>query len=707
MSQPLAASQIRLNLVDLIDQAVDPSAGGGVAAAIGSFFLRSGTGQAWLKTGAAATNWKKLVQSFEWYSVKDYGAVGDGVADDTASVQAAINACATAGGGVVYFPSGQYNVSQLTINGQNNVQLRGAGTSSIIRWTFNAATLAGSMITITGSANTSLQDLQLNGAGLTNPAVSRLNHLLAIGNATAADVTDTRVNNCFFTGMVANSGDGVHVLGTAANLVSRTWVKNNRFDGCSRFGVGVEQGAQNGWINQNFFTNCETDIAAVATAAVAITGYQFLANQIVHTGAVRHAIRIEGNAGAVFQAVQVAENIVLGGFAAFTNCKYTTLTNNIVTSGAYASADAVWRVFGSMTITILHGNTIERDAGSSIGPVVGLELAAGAAPTLTRVGRNMLAQDRTGANFITVADCTRFSIGSNICRLANATGTVYGFDIQAVTVALTDCLIGPANQFTAGAASMAACVRMLANGANVTDFSIIGNQGDNCDYGVRLEIGGGGGTFNGQRMIGTNGFDVATGDIQQVGVAVTVNIGFNVASGLVGSQATQGTGSPEGVVTARVGSLYLRTDGGQASSVYYKETGTGATGWVGIGGSSMTFGTNDTTAAATAVFMAPGFILVSSVTEIQQAVTRIATIRNLRVQVATAGTTAATVTYTVRKNGVDTALVATIGNTATGLASDLVDSFTVVGGDLISLKITKSGAVATGQAGVIASIEVV
>ncbi len=41
-----------------------------------------------------------------------------------------------------------------------------------------------------------------------------------------------------------------------------------------------------------------------------------------------------------------------------------------------------------------------------------------------------------------------------------------------------------------------------------------------------------------------------------------------------------GTGSPEGVVIAGVGSLYLRTDGGPVTSLYVKESGTEATGWV-------------------------------------------------------------------------------------------------------------------------------
>jgi hypothetical protein len=43
---------------------------------------------------------------------------------------------------------------------------------------------------------------------------------------------------------------------------------------------------------------------------------------------------------------------------------------------------------------------------------------------------------------------------------------------------------------------------------------------------------------------------------------------------------SRGTGSPEGVVTALVGSLYIRTDGGAATTLYVKESGTGNTGWV-------------------------------------------------------------------------------------------------------------------------------
>jgi hypothetical protein len=41
-----------------------------------------------------------------------------------------------------------------------------------------------------------------------------------------------------------------------------------------------------------------------------------------------------------------------------------------------------------------------------------------------------------------------------------------------------------------------------------------------------------------------------------------------------------GNGSPEGVVTASVGTLYRRKNGGAGTCLYVKESGTGAVGWV-------------------------------------------------------------------------------------------------------------------------------
>lgn len=63
-----------------------------------------------------------------WISVKDFGAVGDGSANDTIAVQDAINYANTLGGGVVYFPEGTYNLSIVTY--QPGITFQGEGGNS-------------------------------------------------------------------------------------------------------------------------------------------------------------------------------------------------------------------------------------------------------------------------------------------------------------------------------------------------------------------------------------------------------------------------------------------------------------------------------------------------------------------------------------------------------------------------------------------------
>lgn len=65
-------------------------------------------------------------------TVKDFGAVGDGVTDDTESIQDAIDAVMSAGGGALYFPAGTYKTTgQLLIDLSANVQ-RFAGRIHLI-----------------------------------------------------------------------------------------------------------------------------------------------------------------------------------------------------------------------------------------------------------------------------------------------------------------------------------------------------------------------------------------------------------------------------------------------------------------------------------------------------------------------------------------------------------------------------------------------
>jgi hypothetical protein len=79
-------------------------------------------------TAAGATAQTVQTKLEQYISVKDFGAVGDGVADDTAEIQAAIDAVIASGGGMLYIPAGTYKTtSALTVSDASKINIQGAG----------------------------------------------------------------------------------------------------------------------------------------------------------------------------------------------------------------------------------------------------------------------------------------------------------------------------------------------------------------------------------------------------------------------------------------------------------------------------------------------------------------------------------------------------------------------------------------------------
>lgn len=66
------------------------------------------------------------------FDVRDYGAKGDGVTNDTTSINSAINAAVAAGGGTVYLPHGTYSISTVLLIYGSNIVLRGENKGNTI-----------------------------------------------------------------------------------------------------------------------------------------------------------------------------------------------------------------------------------------------------------------------------------------------------------------------------------------------------------------------------------------------------------------------------------------------------------------------------------------------------------------------------------------------------------------------------------------------
>ena len=102
-----------------------------------------------------------------------YNAVGNGVTDDTAAIQAAITACQNAGGGTVYFPLGTYLVTPaanpaLSITSDNVYLLGAHPVASVLKRSADGILLSinGTGTSTDGSGSTHVHQARMRGIGL-------------------------------------------------------------------------------------------------------------------------------------------------------------------------------------------------------------------------------------------------------------------------------------------------------------------------------------------------------------------------------------------------------------------------------------------------------------------------------------------------------------------------------------------------------------
>lgn len=182
-------------------------------------------------------------------NVKDYGAIGDGIADDTNALASAIAAVPTLYGGVVYLPAGIY-----LLGGTTGLSIATAGTGLKGAGAEATKILIGGGLTDTAAIkitghNCQILDLSVSGASSTtinNPAVNGIN---IIG------VRRTKINRCTFYYV---NGWAIEATATSASSTSNplgTQINQVYMNACSG-GIHLI-----GNVTQNYAMNCSlTDV---------------------------------------------------------------------------------------------------------------------------------------------------------------------------------------------------------------------------------------------------------------------------------------------------------------------------------------------------------------------------------------------------------------------------------------------------------------
>ena len=730
MSKTLSFRDALLNAVHLRNETTDPTVGSDTNA-VGSYWIRNGLyptrpTETYLRlnTGAAANGWvRQNTLHLQIFNVKTFGAVGNGVTNDTTAIQAAITAAVAAGGGEIYFPPGTYAVQRVPgflgsfeIGNQNNLTFRGDGAASTLAMTGDPATNTWYMFRVFNqSHNITFRNLRFLGTGFVNPNPAGQHFYIQVSSA-APDVGpphDVDISECYFDAILL--GAAIRTIGTSAPLNPYdVRINKNTFNigdgvsggtlGRSCFEIREFTSALQGHFN--FLTGAKNSLIDCEPNTFPINGFNLIGNHCLYNASVKTgAIDLSGAAGTVSQLVVCAHNLITnGGNLRGFNLFNVLVKGNIVDIDTTSSnAEGVFYAQSNCDQLAVVGNVLisHNNSGNRMMIEIGGDVSGNPSTGIV--------SDNVGIAFNGISD----GLGLSSFNELTCSGNIINYTPNAANVSN---VIGlrPTNvegdhwqvigNLAIALTNTAKTNISIATGGNNDIHNVVVNHNltRNGASGILYETSAGKVFLDWRSCNGNNCAAVTTATVN----LPTTNVGVTI-------EATAGPGSqftvvgvaagPSGLVTAPVGSVNCNQSGGAATAIFYKESGSGNTGWIPVGSSYIQFGAQALSTATAARFLAPGTALaVETATEIKVPITRDGRIRFWRIQ-CTPGTGGNNNTFTLRKNGTNQASSIVIANTAS--AGSSAGTFAVAKGDLISVQVTKGGAPTTPQTNVVFSFE--
>lgn len=339
-------------------------------------------------------------------NVKDYGALGNGIADDAPAIRLADARISELGGGTMFFPPGEYKIGSPVTFASSNMALRGSAVNGTVLAPVNGAanmfTFNGNWIivedflvncTATFTAGYLFEFTTTSG----NIYIERVASVVGYNviGFTGANAAQTYINMCLFNGFLK---DGIYYGPSFGGLSTISNV--NMFVGSNNLGasIRVKGGDTHVWTNVQM-TAC----------------YEGVVIQPIANGFVRNVFAVNCLSDGIGSSLSGGAGWLLDGTASgahlsrlkFTNCWAGVRPAN----GFHVNASDDVTFSNCIAIgNVLHGFYIN---GTSGGPVKIIGCTASGNGLTAPGSYDGIHVDNFAAVF-TITDCTCLVVGSDI-----------------------------------------------------------------------------------------------------------------------------------------------------------------------------------------------------------------------------------------------------------------------------------------------------